>query len=215
MSFAPPSQGAGKVPPCRRRGQSHPRCAAPASEPQRMSLQTPAFPRPPQAWDRPLLSRAAPVARSAGVATVSFVHLSNRCPQCVVTSAAPAHRPGPTHGPCHRHRIPTPPPACARVPPRLTGARDGPHFPPVARAATAAPAPPLCARRCVGPASPVLPDVPCVVLSPFQPPLVSSCVVETMASVPWPHRWPLRRGRSVEDGPLAVSTRRTVQAASL
>ena len=97
--------------------------------------------------------RPVPVARSAGVATVSFAHLSNRCPQCVVTSAAPAHRPGPAHGPCYQHRIPTPPPVCARAPPRLTGARDGPHFPLVARAPTAA----LCRPSVPVAASPMHP----------------------------------------------------------
>ena len=200
-ALRPHFQGAGKVPPCRTQRQSHPRCAAPASEPQRMSLRLEAFRRPPRAWDRPLLSRAAPIARLAGVATVSIARLLNRCPQCVVKSAAPARRPGPACGPCHRHHIPTPPPVCVRAPPHLTGTRRGPHVPLVARAPTAAPVPPLRPRRCVAHSSHVFPHVPCVVLTPLQPPLVSSPCEETIARVPM-HRvgtnaWRPRRARAL------------------
>ena len=200
-ALRPHFQGAGKVPPCRTQRQSHPRCAAPASEPQRMSHRLEAFRRPPRAWDRPLLSRAAPIARLAGVATVSIARLLNRCPQCVVKSAAPARRPGPACGPCHRHHIPTPPPVCVRAPPHLTGTRRGPHVPLVARAPTAAPVPPLRPRRCVAHSSHVFPHVPCVVLTPLQPPLVSSPCEETIARVPM-HRvgtnaWRPRRARAL------------------
>ena len=127
-----------------------------------MSQQLPALGCPPRAWDRPLLSRAAPTARLAGVATVSIAHLLNRCPQCVVTPAAPARRPGPACGPCHRHHIPTPPPVCVCAPPHLTGTRRGPHLPLVARAPTAAPVPPLLPSCCVAHASHIFPDGWCV-----------------------------------------------------
>ena len=149
-----------------------------------MSHQSAAFRRPPPTWDRPLLSRAAPVVPPAGVATVPFAQRFIRCPQCVVSSTAPAHRPWPACGPCCRHRIPTPPPACARVTPRLIGARDGPLVPLVASTPTAAPAPPIRRRRCVAHSSHVFPHVPCVVLTPLQPHLVSSPCEETIAWVP-------------------------------
>ena len=166
-----------------------------------MSHQSAAFRRPPPTWDRPLLSRAAPVVPPAGVATVPFAHRFIRCPQCVVSSTAPAHRPWPACGPCCRHRIPTPPPACARVTPRLIGARDGPLVPLVASTPTAAPAPPIRRRRCVAHSSHVFPHVPCVVLTPLQPPLVSSPCEETIARVPM-HRvgtnaWRPRRARAL------------------
>lgn len=40
-------------------------CAAPSSSPQSVSLQTPAFPRAPPAWDPALVQRSASLARAA------------------------------------------------------------------------------------------------------------------------------------------------------